>query len=519
MEREELDVRTVLLALRRRWRIMLVGVLGGIVLAGLLTLLLPKTYATQSKVNLGRRPTAFNPTEVMRTEAASANRSQMAQRVIDALSLNVKVEDMLKQYKATPETDDVLVFAVQGPTAQDAVDRANKFAEQFLEARKERLDDDLKTENKAREEKVKALTASIQVIDDQLPGASNNITQYDALIRQKTDLVQQQTTAQTKIDDAKTEVALAGKNSYVLQDALKPSSPIKPSLRFNLVLGLVAGLMVAGTYVLVKDVLSGKLRTRDAIAEAVGAPVLAGFTAAGGSGGSKGVSSRAVTRPGAQLIRAARAVVNELGPTAGPDTPILIASVEADGEAALLALTVANLLADLGRGALMLADASLAHPPLPRLLQAAGALPEGTNTSGDDGEAARCFMAVESPSGTQHWEPVATRASAGDLVGLLAPADTGKLGSDAPTVVAFLGSWEDPDEAASLRLSSDRLKPRAIVVVGAGRSSHPTIYRHVTTLGRFGVGVQATVVAQPDRFDVTTGRPQASNGNGTVWGS
>ena len=517
MEREELDVRTVLLALRRRWRIMLVGVLGGVILAGLLTMLLPKTFATASKVNLGRRPSGGNPTEIMRTEAAQANRSQMAQRVIDALSLDVEVEAMLKQYKATPETDDVLVFNVQGPTADGAVERANKFAEEFLLMRAERLDDDLRTENQGREGKVKEIQAKIDAIDSELPGAAGSITQYDALIRQKTDLVGQQTALETKIDDAKTEVALAKRNSYTLQDALKPKSPIKPSLRFNLVLGLIAGLMVAGSYVLVKDVLSGKLRTRDAIAEAVGAPVLAGFTASGGSGSNKAASSRAVTRPGAQLIRAARAVVNELGPTAGPDTPILIASVEADGEAALLALTVANLLADLGRGSLMLADASMFQPPIPRLLQAAGSLPEGATVAGEDGETARCFMAVDTHGGAQQWEPMSARAAAGDLVGLLSPSDSGKLGADAPTVVAFLGSWEDPDEAAALRLSSDRLKPRAIVVVGAGRSTHPTIYRHVATLGRFGVGVQATVVAQPDRFDVTTGRPQGTNG--AMWGS
>ena len=55
-------------------------------------------------------------------------------------------------------------------------------------------------------------------------------------------------------------MALAKKNSYVLQDAAQARrAPIKPSLRFNLIIGLVAGLMVAGTYVLVKDVLSGKL--------------------------------------------------------------------------------------------------------------------------------------------------------------------------------------------------------------------------------------------------------------------
>ena len=497
MEREELDIRTVLLALRRRWRVMLLGLLAGIVLAGGVTMVLPKTYATESKVNLGRRPVQGNPTEIMRTEAAQANRSAMADRVINALGLTDKVEDMLKKYKATVLTDDVLVFTVQGPTADGAVERANKFAEEFLTMRADRLDDDLRKENSLRETKVKELESKIQAVDGLLPDAVNSITQYDALIRQKTDLIAQQTTLQTKIDDAKTEVVLAKNNSYVLQDALKPTSPIKPSLRFNLVLGLVGGLMVAGTYVLVKDVLSGKLRTRDAIAEAVGSPVLAGFSAAGGSGGSKGISSRAVTRPGAQLIRAARAVVNELGPTAGPDTPILIASVEADGEAALLALQVANLLADLGRGQLMLADASLFHPPLPRLLQSAGALPEGTNVTSDDGETARCFMAVESPGGAQHWEPVVGRAPAGDLVSLLAPADSSRLGSDAPTVVAFLGSWEDPDEAAALRLSSDRLKPRAVVVVGAGRSTHPTIYRHVATLARFGVAIQATVVASP----------------------
>ena len=208
--------------------------------------------------------------------------------------------------------------------------------------------------------------------------------------------------------------------------------------------------------------------------------------------------------------------MNELGPDASPDSPILIASVEADGEAALLALTVANLLADLGRGSLMLADASMFQPPLPRLLQAAGALPEGTSVSGDDGDVARCYMAVDGQSGAQQWQPVAARAAAGDLVGLLAPSDSSKLGSDAPTVVAFLGSWEDPDEAAALRLSTERMRPRAVVVVGAGRSTHPTIYRHVATLSRFGVTVQATVVAQPDRFDVTTGRPQQTNGN--VWG-
>lgn len=516
MEREELDVRSVLLAMRRRWRIMLVGVLAGILLAGLVTMILPKTYATQSKLNLGRRPTGLNPTEVMRTEVAQANRSEMAQRVIDALSLNIKVEDMLKKYKASSLTDDVLVFDVEGPTADEAVQRADKFAEEFKLMREERMDDDLRTENSSRETKVKELQAKIDTIDGELPGASGNITQYDALIRQKTDLIGQQTTLQSKIDDTKTEVALAKKNTYVLQAALKPSAPIKPSLRFNLVLGLAGGLIVAGTYVLVKDVLSGKLRTRDAIAEAVGAPVLAGFSAAGGSGSAKGLSSRAVSRPGAQLIRAARAVVNELGPDASPDAPILIASVEADGEAALLALTVANLLADLGRGKLMLADASMFQPPVPRLLQAAGALPEGANVSGDDGDVARCYMAVDGQSGAQQWQPVAARAAAGDLVGLLAPADSSKLGDDAPTVVAFLGSWEDPDEAAALRLSTDRLRPRAVVVVGAGRSTHPTIYRHVATLSRFGVAVQATVVAQPDRFDVTTGRPQQTNGN--VWG-
>lgn len=518
MEREELDVRTVLLAMRRRWRIMLVGVLGGVILAGLVTMLLPKTFATESKVNLGRRPSGANPTEIMRTEAAQANRSQMAQRVIDALGLDVEPEAMLKQYKATPETDDVLVFNVEGPTADEAVERADKFAEEFLAVRAERMDEDLRTENSGREAKLKEIQAQVEVIDGELPGAVQSVTQYDALIRQKTDLIGQRTSLENRIDDAKTEVALAKKNSYTLQSALTPKSPIKPSLQFNLIIGLIGGLMVAGSYVLVKDVLSGKLRTRDAIAEAVGAPVLAGFTATGAGGGGKPVSSRAATRPTAQLIRAARAVVNELGPTAGPDHPILIASVEADGEAALLALTVANLLADLGRGSLMLADASMFQPPVPRLLQAAGSLPEGTTLAGEDGEVARCFMAVDTQTGSQQWEPLTTRAAPGDLIGLLSPSDSTKLGADAPTVVAFLGSWEDPDEAAALRLSSDRLKPRAIVVVGAGRSTHPTIYRHVATLGRFGVGVQATVVAQPDRFDVTTGRPQAANGV-ALWGS
>ena len=129
MEGEHIEGQGVLHALRRRWKWVVVGALAGLALAILLTALMPKKYTATVDVQLfSSDDGSIERASRMQTEAALAQSVPVAERALEKLNSSADPETLLKSYRATPFTDDLLRFDATGRTAELAAARVTAVA-------------------------------------------------------------------------------------------------------------------------------------------------------------------------------------------------------------------------------------------------------------------------------------------------------------------------------------------------------------------------------------------------------
>ena len=122
--------------LRRQWRIPLVlMLLGGVVAAGL-SVRQDTRYAAESRLLIEPTSTEttgrMDPTEVS-TLAQLVDSARIAERVIEELELDVDTATLLDSVTVTTvEQTRVVAIAALRPTAQEAADVADSFARQYI---------------------------------------------------------------------------------------------------------------------------------------------------------------------------------------------------------------------------------------------------------------------------------------------------------------------------------------------------------------------------------------------------
>jgi capsular polysaccharide biosynthesis protein len=270
-------------ALRRSawfWRV--AAVIGLLVGAGLYARTLHSYQAsTTLLLNVGEEAA---PGTAIEDDQALAQSHTVAGLALHKLGLRQSVSSFLGSYTATPLTDRVLLITASAPSSSEAVRRANALAAEFLAYRADQLLAEQQLEFSALDQQItqdQQRARSIQKQISQLSALRRPATRQAKLSalreqynRANNDLTTLEQTATTSQAEAQVGTASMIGGSKVLDSA----SPVPPHSHLkHLVVyvggGFIIGLILGMSIVVLRAILSDRLRRRDDVARALGAPV------------------------------------------------------------------------------------------------------------------------------------------------------------------------------------------------------------------------------------------------------
>jgi capsular polysaccharide biosynthesis protein len=270
-------------ALRRSawfWRV--TAVVGLLVGAGLY-LKAPPTYQASTTLLLTVGPEAQPGTAILNDQAMAQSRG-VAGLAVHNLGLRQSIGSFLGSYKATPVTNRVLLITVSAPSRNEAVRRANALAHAFLTFRADQLQTQQQLESAAYDQQITKVKDYIKSISDQirkLTAQPVSFSQHAKLtvLRAQLDGANNDLAAlkqATAVDKAATQVSTA--SMIGTSEVLDAASPLPPHSRTkHLILyaaaGFMIGLVLGVSIVVVRALVSDRLRRRDDVARALGAPV------------------------------------------------------------------------------------------------------------------------------------------------------------------------------------------------------------------------------------------------------
>ena len=213
---------------------------------------------------------------------AIAKTSAVAKLAVQKLGLPESASSFLNTYTATSVTGRLLTITASGPSANQAVLNASAVGNAFLKFRA----DELYTQNnlvlQSLAQQVTQARQRVNSIDaqlSQLPSQSTSPTQESQITRLRAEQssataalssLQQAVTGNQATTGPALKAALD--NSQVLSVTPLPYSKTKKLITYS-VLGIVVGLVLGLTIVILRALVSDRLRRRDDIAYALDAPV------------------------------------------------------------------------------------------------------------------------------------------------------------------------------------------------------------------------------------------------------
>jgi capsular polysaccharide biosynthesis protein len=261
---------------RRAWVWCLAGVLGLMVGSGLYVKDPPAFHASVSVLLVDE--TADAAVQVVNDQAIASSQA-VAALVVQQLGLHQSVASFQAASSVTVVSDNVLSFNVGAPSANDAVVRVTALATEFLKyraqyaaAQEQQQKTVLDQEASQAQKRLDAINAQI----GQIPANPSSAAQQAQLAN-----LQTQREAQNSIEAyvtnaetvTRTEVQAEAQGSIILGVPTSiPRSHLKGEA-FYVVAGLVGGVAVGIAIVVIAELMSDRLRRRDDVAEAIGAPV------------------------------------------------------------------------------------------------------------------------------------------------------------------------------------------------------------------------------------------------------
>jgi capsular polysaccharide biosynthesis protein len=492
-------------ALRRSawfWRLFAVV---GLLLGSGLYLLAPHTYQASTTLLLTVGPEAQPGTAILEDQALAQSHA-MAGFTLHKLGLQQSVSKFLGSYTATPLTDRILLITASAPSSNEAVRQANALATEFLTFRAERLLTEQSLEFATLDQQVaqgKQRVASISRQISQVsaqPASPSQQAKLSALRvqnnRANNDLavLEQQVTASKAATKVNTGTMIGGSNVLDVASPVVPHSRLKHLLLYaggGLILGLILGMSI----VVVRALLSERLRRRDDVAQALGAPVRSIPATRAGSW-LPGKRRRDSDRYSQRVVAYLRDAV-----PAGRRRATALAVVPVD-DPRVAAMSVVSLAASCAQQGKRVIVADLCNgAPAAGLLGAKGS---GVHTVNVDG--ARLVAIVPDPNEfapVGPLRPTSPRAQpvvAGELAAAWASADLllTLLTLDPSVGGEHLATW-----------AAD-----AVVVVTAGRSSWTKIHAVGEMIRLAGTRLVSAVLVGADRTDESLGIKRTPGADG-----
>lgn len=264
--------------LRRKARVWCLTAVLGLVIGTGLYVKFPPAYHASATVLLAYSPGSNSQVQVQ-NEASMAQSQPVAARVVHELKLPQSVASFQAAYSVTVVTPNVLTINVGAPSSTAAVQRAAAVATTFLQyraqyarAQEQQQYAQLQQQYNAAQQRLQVLNAQSSQLPSVLstPAEKAEYNHLQTQISQQGQILQfvNGTELTTKTN---TNALVAG--SYVLNPATAlPRSHVKgPALYFAG--GLFGGLVVGMAGVIIAALLSRRLRNRNDVAIALGAPV------------------------------------------------------------------------------------------------------------------------------------------------------------------------------------------------------------------------------------------------------
>ena len=269
-------------AVRRRRRMWVALAVIGLILAGLYAVAFPhKPQATVSVLLVD--DSSQNPADEAATDVALATSLPVATAAVHQLGLSQSPSSFAHTYSAVATTTQVVTITASGANSAAAVKSASAVADQFLNFRAQYEQTQLTQTEAQLSQQVTAAQQKLDSINSQLKQAQAEPAGAARTASLKT-LSAQQSAAQAGLTTvqnyaaqtqatAQTLAQQMGQGSRVLNQA----QPTAHSTLKNVILygvgGLIGGLVVGLAIAAVGAIVSDRLRRRDDIAYAFGAPV------------------------------------------------------------------------------------------------------------------------------------------------------------------------------------------------------------------------------------------------------
>jgi capsular polysaccharide biosynthesis protein len=262
---------------RRAWVWCLLAVLGLIIGGGLNFRYPPAAHASAS-VLLVDNPNQ-DPATQINNDQAIAQSEAVASLVVSQLGLKQTVNSFQAASAVAVVSDNVLLFNVGAPTASDAVVRVTALATEFLKFRAQYEQDQQQQELNNLSQQFSQAQSKLDLINTQINQVSAEPTsraQQDQLTNLDTqrgveDQIEQYAT-DTKATTLTNTAAMVN-GSKLLGPALAiPKSHLRAKVLY-IGGGLLGGLALGIALVIIAELASDRLRRRDDVAQALGAPV------------------------------------------------------------------------------------------------------------------------------------------------------------------------------------------------------------------------------------------------------
>ena len=291
MSEQPLDLRSVLgVVARGKWAVVVCVVLGiGVATAS--TLASPPRYTANTLVLLSQSGTdgAGNPSATSTPRPRSRPVPKCSPSCPGTSIPRLNVVELEEAVRVTETTPDILRITAFAGSPSRAIAIANASADAYRELQSGRRNwadgggrepaparaEQLQQQITAVQAELMQAIAALATTETNSPAAVAQTSLIDSLRIQENEATTQLTDAQNQITQAQLEADVNTAGITVLERASAASQGIIRTALLNLVFGAIAGFLVGVTIVIVRASRDRRVRLRDDIAAAAGAPVVA----------------------------------------------------------------------------------------------------------------------------------------------------------------------------------------------------------------------------------------------------
>jgi capsular polysaccharide biosynthesis protein len=265
-------------AIRRRTRFWCVGAAVGLILGVGLFVAKPPAYQATAGAFLTLGPNE-DPVTSVNTDMALAESRPVAALALKKLGLQESVTSFLGSYTATAVTNRVLLITVKAPSSGEAVRSANAVTTAFLQFRAHQLRAYQRLLSASLNQELVQARAQAAPIARQVIKLTSTATspaqktKLNSLQTQLATLTTAQQSARSNQATTQAETNVAVRDSNIINTAAPVLHSRKKTAVIYALTGLIGGLALSMGFIVVGALVSDRLRSRDDIAHALGAPV------------------------------------------------------------------------------------------------------------------------------------------------------------------------------------------------------------------------------------------------------